>query len=246
MRRGVGTRFFRIDGGGRLWPLVLAALALTPGEGHGQDISDTLDDDLEERMLILAPEGAGRGETPFMAEESLGEAFLDAMGFEDLGEALDGVCAGEGDDGPFLLINGKPATDAQKASLRNRPASSIERIEILPPEAAAFYGATGPCGAINVILKEPYAVVFSGVSYREAGRGGGADSRGYGGSEHAGERFRRFVYVQTYDQAPLLEVDRNIVLPSVTDSDFFAAPGNVLAAEGAPDAEIDPALSARR
>ena len=79
-----------------------------------------------------------------------------------------------GDKGVQILIDGRPTTISASDMLKQIPASSIERIEVIT-NPSAKYNPEGMSGILNVILKKEKASGFNGsvnLGYRYNGNNG--------------------------------------------------------------------------
>jgi len=107
-----------------------------------------------------------RAETEFSAAEiaPFGADSIQAL----LGQLEPFIDAGE--EGPVLLINGKPA--GLDASILSYPAEALDRLAILPPEAAAQYGHPSGSRVVNLVLKQQFSSVHGDAGRTWATRGG--------------------------------------------------------------------------
>jgi len=150
------------------------------------------------------------------------------------------VRSGQGRGGaPVVLLNGRRVSGFSE--IRDIPTEAIERVDILPEEAALGLGYRPDQRVVNFVLRRRFRAYTGEIA------GGGATGGGlYTGSADLTRltisRDRRFNLNLHYDGGTALyEADRDII-PTPTQG-AFSIPGNVTPAlDGA--TEIDPALSA--
>ncbi len=231
--------------------LALLPLASAGAQSDAPDFGGLTDIDAPEpdEIITIVGDFDLQGSTPFLPSEIIGKDTIDAFGSENVGEVLDRACrsaGGGGENGPTILINGRKPRGEGAVDIRDYPPQSIVRIEILPPEASAAYdGDTdSPCGVINVVLERNLLFRSVDARYSESGFGGRGEQAYTARIFRARGERRLFANLRAERFTALFESDRDIALPSVEDSDFFARPGNILAASGDQEDEIDPALSA--
>lgn len=97
-----------------------------------------------------------RGAALTLPEIELDGADIDAMGVWDIGELLRrmGETLGVGDQ-PMVLINGQITPNAGVYS--GFPPGAVTRAEVLPPEAAALYGAAPGQRVVNLVLQPRFS-----------------------------------------------------------------------------------------
>jgi hypothetical protein len=97
-----------------------------------------------------------RGAALTLPEIELDAADIDALGVWDIGEVLTrmGETLGVGDQ-PLVLINGQLTPNAGVFS--GFPPGALVRAEVLPPEAAALYGAAPGRRVVNLVLQPQFS-----------------------------------------------------------------------------------------
>ena len=177
-----------------------------------------------------------RGEARTPPETEFSEDEIATFGADSVQELLGRLepFINAGDDAPALLINGKPAGFDQ--SVLSYPPEALERLAVLPPEAAARYGQPSGKRVVNLVLKQKFASTNLDAALTWATRGGQ-----HGGQLSAGQvtingdtRWNAQAFV-TRDSA-LRKSARNIPpRPGAADRVGYVA--------SAGGTEIDPALS---
>jgi len=187
----------------------------------------------------------GAVDTDIAPDLSLSAEEIQAYGAGDIAELLAYLepvtrsTRGRGDNQPVLLVNGRRTTGFRE--IQGIPTEAIERVDILPEEAALQFGYRADQRVVNFILKSNFRSVSGQVQSRQPTEGGRTSTE-VGGNVlriSAGERMSLDV---EYERAtPLFESERDIVRdPGSTPFDLI---GNI---SGSPfDTEIDSALSAR-
>jgi hypothetical protein len=180
-------------------------------------------------------------------EERLNEEQIRAYGATTVGELV-GALAPQtrsgrgrgGGDQPVILLNGRRI--AGFGEIRNLPQEAIERVDILPEEAALAYGYRADQRVVNIVLKENFRAVTIAVADTMP-TAGGQNSIDANASILRIERGGRWSLDAQYQRSSaLLESERDIVqsAPGVP----FDLAGNIGPAPYLPGAEVDPALSA--
>ncbi|KQN19233.1 hypothetical protein ASE86_11975 [Sphingomonas sp. Leaf33] len=186
--------------------------------------------------------GSVPGDIP--PEQVLRPADVRAYGVSSLSDLLNELApqlgSGRGSEGgmPVVLLNGRRISGFRE--IGNYPPEAIERVDILPPEAAQQLGYRAEQRVINFVLRRRFNAVTAEVE------GGGATQ---------GDRYttqddvsllrimrdkRVNVSVKYTGQTPIYEADRDI-LPTTTPTRPFAITGNLTPGTGL--TQIDPALS---
>lgn len=144
---------------------------------------------------------------------------------------------GRGGEQPVVLLNGRRVSGFNE--IRDLPVEAIQRVDILPEEAALKYGFSANQRVVNIVLRRRFRAVTAELS----GGGPTAGGRGSGQIEldllriRDGGRLNLDLKVQ--GASGLTESERG--LTPITAGSPFAFGGNVLGVGGG---EIDPALSA--
>jgi len=179
-------------------------------------------------------------------EVRLNEDQIRSYGAASIGELVEALAPqtrsgrGRGDGPPIILLNGQRISGF--GEIRELPPEAIERVDILPEEAALNYGYRPDQRVINIVLKENFRAVTlaTGVQFATAG---GQTSNDFNGTITRISRTDRWSIDARYSRSDsLLESERDII-PS-TPGQPFDLLGNVGASPFNPAAEIDPALSA--
>lgn len=97
-----------------------------------------------------------RGAALVDAEIELDEAAIDALGAYDIGEAVqrltEDYALGEA---PMIIVNGRRMADPNVFS--GFPPDALMRLEVLPPQAGALYGAIDPSRrVVNIVLQRRF------------------------------------------------------------------------------------------
>lgn len=187
--------------------------------------------------------GSVPGDIP--AEQVLRPADVRAYGVSSISDLLNELApqlgSGRGTEGgmPVVLLNGRRISGFRE--IGNYPPEAIERVDILPPEAAQQLGYRAEQRVVNFVLRRRFNAVTAEV------QGGGATQ---------GDRFttedevsllrimrekRINVSAKYTGQTPVYEADRDIV-PTTTPTRPYAIDGNLTPGTGL--TQIDPALSA--
>ncbi|MBU6267927.1 MAG: TonB-dependent receptor [Sphingomonadales bacterium] len=177
-----------------------------------------------------------RGAVPgaIAAESSLNADAVAGLGASNLADilaqiaALTGGAQGRVGDGPLLLVNGRRIGSFDE--VKNLPPEAIERVEVLPEEAALRLGYPARSKPVNVVLKRAYAAVTGELEDRVTARGLRNDfNTEYNAVRIAGDN-RITLDVQYQIGDSITEAKRGVVRPL----DRFAASdtGLVLAADG--------------
>ncbi|KKC27370.1 TonB-dependent receptor [Sphingomonas sp. SRS2] len=176
-------------------------------------------------------------------ERQLNSGDIRALGVSSVAELLEELAPqtrsdrGRGEQ-PVTLLNGRRISGF--AEIRDIPSEAIERVDILPEEAALKYGYSANQRVVNIVLRRRFRSIVGEVEGGLATQGGGRQ----GEIELNLLRIRqdqRFNLNLEYEAvAAITEAERNLV--SRSGGRAFDTTGNIV---GIPNgAEIDPALSA--
>lgn len=136
--------------------------AQTPASGAGVKSADEIEKPVVSGMPVDAdPQEivvtARRGEALVEPETELDEERIGAYGaftigelIRDLAPLIDGP-----DKPPVLLVNGKRV--GESTGMEGFPPEALNRLAILPPEAAARYGYPADRRVVNLVLKQRFA-----------------------------------------------------------------------------------------
>ncbi|RFB04011.1 TonB-dependent receptor plug domain-containing protein [Parvularcula marina] len=175
----------------------------------------------------------------------LDESDIASYGVSSLAELLAEIEAETGSSrgrsgggGPVVLLNGRRISGFRE--IGRYPPNAVERIEILPEEAALQYGYRADQRVINVILKKDFSTKTADFEMRGPTAGGSVETE-YDLGRFVIDGTQRWNISGEYEVTPpLLESERSVTR---TDSaQPYDATGNITAAMLG--AEIDPALSA--
>lgn len=206
----------------------------------------------EEPVEDVVVTGQLRGAVPgdIKPEVQLSPADIRAYGASDVSELLGQLAAqlgsgsGRGDERPVILLAGRRATMAEVRSL---PTEAIERIDILPEEAALRYGYSATQKVINFVLRPRFMALTTQLEGRTPTAGGNAGVKADAKLDKIRRNDRLSLDV-TYDQSSgILESERGVSRAGTT---LFDTRGNILGiprtdpVTGLTSSEIDPALSA--
>jgi iron complex outermembrane receptor protein len=130
--------------------------------------------------------------------------------------------SGRGGEGPAILINGRRISGFNE--VRNIPTEAIQRVDILPEEAALTYGFSANQRVVNIVLKSSFGAQMVDLGGGASFAGGGASYQAETSTTRiAGER--RFNLSLKYNrQDALTESDRNVT-PLATDPTLNLAGG---------------------
>jgi hypothetical protein len=178
-----------------------------------------------------------RGEAEVAAQDEFGEGEIASRGVDNIRDLIKRLSPfiGESGDDPLILINGKPAGYDQ--SILYYPAEALERLALLKPEAAAYYGEPAGKPVINLVLKKNFSMLNADAGFSFATAGGR-----YGGTFAAGRsaingETRWNVQAQVGADSALFRSERNVP----RKDGVFDSVGFLTSAGGG---EIDAALSA--
>jgi hypothetical protein len=197
---------------------------------------------VSEVVVTAAPRGAVVGDV--QPELSLTSEEIAAQGVSSVTDLLAALAPqvrsdrGRGAGGPVVLLNGHRTSGFQE--LRDIPPEAIQRVDLLPEEAALKYGYSADQRVINFVLKTTFRAETAEAS-------GGVSTAGGGAAESAELGVTRIINANPMNlnlrysrQDSILESDRN--LTSLAPALPFDIAGNVQSR--VPGSEIDPALSA--
>jgi hypothetical protein len=188
----------------------------------------------------------GEVEGNIRPEQRLDENAIRSYGATSIGELVEALApqtrSGRGPPGgqPVKLLNGQRISGF--GEIRELPPEAIERVDILPEEAALNYGYRPDQRVINIVLKENFRAftIASGFGFATAG---GQNSLDANATYTRISRTARWSVDSRYQRSDaLLESERDII-PSAPGVPFDLL-GNVGSSPYNPTTQVDPALSA--
>ncbi len=189
--------------------------------------------------IVVSGVSRGRtiGEVP--PDVTFDAADIGALGVTDLAGLLEAIApetASGGGGDPVVLLNG--VRIASFREIRDYPSEAVERVEVLPEEAALSYGYAADRRVVNIVLRERFEAftLLGEVELRTEGAGEEYETRDSYVRVRGDKRWNLSGRFQ--ETRPILESDRDVV----AERNLYSLAGNVAASEGF--AEIDPQLSA--
>ncbi len=123
------------------------------------------------RLEDIVVHGLRRGAARVPPEFELDSADIDALRAWDIGEALQRLTeiygAGEA---PLVIINGKRMPNSEVFS--GFPPEALVRVEVLPPEATAIYGAEPGQRVVNLVLQRRFSTYDGRIAGAAPTQGG--------------------------------------------------------------------------
>lgn len=153
-----------------MYGLTLACVLTAAGGGQQASEPPTLLEDVE----VLGRRGAAT----VAPEIELGAEEIDALGAYDIGEAVRRLAADYAlGDAPTIIVNGRRMADPGVFS--GFPPDALVRLEVLPPEAGALYGAADPSRrVVNIVLQRRFHSRDGRASLRRPTAGGMTSAAG--------------------------------------------------------------------
>jgi len=172
-------------------------------------------------------------------ELTLDQDSIRSIGASDIAELMDELTplttSGRSDGTPVVLLNGQRIGSFRE--IRNYPPEAIEKIEILPEEAALAYGYAANQRVVNIILR-PFFHATTVEAEGEHPTEGAGDTTELKGGYLRIRRDERFSFNAKFKQVnPIYESDRDLL----EDFDDYSLTGNIVGATNGD--EIDPDLS---
>ncbi|SEH12813.1 TonB-dependent Receptor Plug Domain [Sphingopyxis sp. YR583] len=205
------------------------------GAGAPADLPASADDAAVDGEIVVTAPTTARSAARVAPDFEISAAEVELYAADSIAELLSALGPRTGTSEPVVLVNGERVDGA---GIGSYPPEAIERIEVLPPAAAAIYGFEPGRQLVNIILKRRFAssTVQAGASGATQGGGGNYDISVQRVSI-AGTR-RGSLRIEARGSDRLLESARDIPLAE----DALAVGTRVRAPVSG--AEIDPALSA--
>lgn len=196
-----------------------------------QDQPPAQDEEMEQADEIVV-EGQLRGavQGDIKPELQLSPADIRAYGVSSLADLLNELAPqtrsdrGRGGGGPVILLNGRRISGFSE--LRDLPPEAIERVDILPEEAALKFGYRADQRVVNIVLRQRFRSITSEVSLGGPTAGGFTTQRGQVGVVRINRNGRVNVDMQYNGSGRLTEDERDIDSPIA--SRLIDAEGNVV------------------
>jgi len=126
-------------------------------------------------ILVIADRLRAELPGPIAAESSLDSDAIAGLGASSLADILNQIAAltggaqGRSGGGPVLLVNGRRIGSFEE--VRNLPPEAIQRVDVLPEEAALRMGYPATSKPVNIVLKTRYAAITGELEDRVTTRG---------------------------------------------------------------------------
>jgi hypothetical protein len=162
----------------------------------------------EEAIIVYGERNMG-AIAGLRADSQLDENGIAAYGADTVGEllgalAVDDVTA----EGPYILINGQPASGIDEVS--DLPTEAVSRIQLLSRNAAGAFGQRPTRRVINVVIKPDHRQLTLNAKGRLATAGEGRQGEGEANWLRLDNGNRRSLVLRATGQDRLLESDRDI------------------------------------
>ncbi|GGD18057.1 TonB-dependent receptor [Aquisalinus flavus] len=119
------------------------------------DVQVEADNQPVDQIVITAKRRTAPKVEDFESVVSLGQQEIDLFAFDTVAEAVEEALSLANATGQRItLVNGKPGMNPRV--FNKFPAEAIEKIDVLPPEAAGPLGYPANATVINIVLKEKY------------------------------------------------------------------------------------------
>lgn len=223
-------------------PTPQPAPALTDGAAPAQQTPPPAEaDDASGDEIVVT--GQLRGAVPgdIKPEVTLGPGDIRAYGASNVTELMTALSAqlgsgsGRGDEQPVILLSGRRSNIAE---IRNLPTEAIERIDILPEEAALQFGYGANQKVVNFVLRNRFMGLTSVLEGAMPTAGGNSWQSGNVNLNKIRRSERLELDIKYSQNSGILESERGVTRAPQT---LFDTVGNVTGFGGG---EIDPALSA--
>lgn len=197
-----------------------------------------------EEIVVTAGRPRGSVVSDIQADVTLSPADIRAYGASSLADLLQQLSPqtrsgrGRGGDAPVVLINGRRVSGF--AEIRNIPPEAIQRVDVLPEEAALAYGYRADQRVVNFVLRDQFRAFTGEVEVGGPTAGGRRELELDGSILRLDGDSRVLIDAEVTVGTALLESSRSILQGEQAEP--FAIDGNVVGLS--PGAEIDPALSA--
>lgn len=179
------------------------------GEGRDATAEDQLpaNDEQDGPIIVTARRW---GQANLTSERELDEDQIGAYGANSIGELIEDITPliGGVRDTPILLVNGRRI--GSSTEITGYPAEALDRLAILPPEAAARYGYAAGQRVVNLELKKNFASTDGDASLAVPLAGGRTSSQLSVARSVIDGDTRWNVQVTGSYETPLLKSERNI------------------------------------
>jgi hypothetical protein len=226
-------------------PNVVREEAAGAAEGEAEAPGGTADEGNE--ITVTGVRLRGEAEGNVRPEIRLDENAIRSYGAATIGELVEALApqtrSGRGREGggrPVILLNGQRI--AGFGEIRELPPEAIERVDILPEEAALNYGYRADQRVINIILKENFRAITLATGFGFATAGGQNNYDANVTLVRISPTARWSVDARYARTGALLESERDLIQSAPAQP--FDLAGNVGASPFDAASEIDPALSA--
>lgn len=217
-------------------PAIPADPAAAPAQAPAQEAE-------EEPVEDVVVRGQLRGAVPgdVKPEVTLNPADIRAYGASNVTELMNALSAqlgsgsGRGDEQPVILLSGRRSSMAE---VRNLPTEAIERVDILPEEAALQYGYGANQKVINFVLRRRFMGLTTLLEGAMPTAGGNSWQNGNINLQKIRRDERLELDVKYSQNSGILESERGVTRAGTS---LFDTRGNITGLAGD---EIDPALSA--
>lgn len=161
--------------------------------------------------VVVTARAPQTGVAGFPALDQVSAAEIASYGADTLADLLNSLqpltLSSHGDKKPLILINGHLAGTTE---LGNLPPEAIERIDILPEEAALAYGFSDQQRVVNVILKRHFRSLAGHLGDRWSTEGEGEAANADSSFTRVSGDSRGTVRLDFTDTQPLLASERDI------------------------------------
>lgn len=177
---------------------------------HSDSETVTIGDD---REIVVT---ARYGEALVEPETEFDEQQIEAYGAYSIGELVRRITplTGRPDERPIILINGERVDSIQ--DLASFPPAALQRLAILPPEAAGRYGYAGNQRVVNLVLKRHFVSWETQASVKAPTAGGRIGGTGSAGRFVIDGKARWNAQVQLSGESALFRSSR---APSASQAD---------------------------
>ncbi len=192
--------------------VVVAVTSVSVGAQDRAAAPEAVQDTQEIVVTAPKPRGAVIGNVP--PDIELGEAEVASYGVTSLADLVAALApqAGSGrgrsDGGPVVLLNGRRVSGF--GEIGTIPPEAIQRVQVLPEEAAIAYGYRPEQRVINIILKPDFRSVSTELRVRQSTAGGRGEYQAGGSYFSIGKIGRIGVDLDYQRNTPLLESERGV------------------------------------